>query len=282
MSLKKIILGLLALCPLAVSAQHGFLGKHVLVDVNLNTSSQSLRPFDAKWDALWFDNLNDELDETPSTYVKDDGTSEDMEKKRWWNFNIFFSANIETIVWKKGSVMLEARMCPYSDYYFEDQIVKRTNSNFWDDFSFRLGQQRSYEAGIGYRQYLGSSSNAPYGRYIQLGVNRLQVQWKHNCLDLDKVTGLSEELTSYYKNQQKAGYEDMWAGYFEFGYNHLFFNNRLRLSLSMRTEFPVGYDAKEKDLENENIKNNAAFYAIRHYWSTNLFSLKVGAGFLIF
>ena len=179
--------------------------------------------------------------------------------------------------------MLEARFVPYSDFFYQDKpLLEFSEYNFSLEFN-RKAEERSFEAGIGYRQYMFKTSNAPYGRYIQVGVNKLQVQWRRNCLDYaarsfiaEKTKLPSKDVLERFSNEQCAGNEDLWAGYLELGYNHLFLNDRLRVSFAMRTEFPFLGKAEEDDLP------NIGYYAVRHFWSTNTFSLRAGVGFLLF
>lgn len=283
MNLKKYIFLVLCFLPLMAGAQGVFLGKRMLIDANVYTSSKAFRPFDVDEQILVVNILDEDdflYDEHDDGYLTDDGTYKEIEKKKFWDCNIFFSASIETMLWRKGSVMLEARFLPYSDFIYEDAAVL-----YYRDNVYRMAEERSFEAGIGYRQYMFKTSCAPYGRYIQVGVNKLQVQWRHNCLSNDAIETLENinskyktgvvELKDRFKTEQKAGYEDLWAGYVELGYNHLFLNNRLRVSLAMRSEFPFLSKAEDE-------YPNVGYNAVRHFWSTNIFSLRAGVGFLLF
>ncbi len=281
MKLTKYLLGIFALCmPFAATAQT-FLGKRLIVDANVGTSSQLVRPFDLDEQFLWIKGEPDYFNygSLENYYLNEDGNFKEMDARKFWDFNLFCSVDAEVILWKKGSAILEARMAPYTDFYFKGpQVVK------YNEFTVQKAQERSFEAGLGYRQYMFSSSTAPFGRYIQVGLNKVQVQWKKGCTNINNLLSedtynkqyLVEESKDALKTEQKSGYNDLWAGYLELGYNHLFFNNHLRLSLSMRTEFPFGYDAYES------VCPNADYYSIRHFWSSNFLSLKAGVGYVIF
>lgn len=282
---KYLISTILCCLPFVAGAQ-GFLGKRVLLDANVYTSSKVVRPFDYNDQFITTPDLDDPFYDSfdSDSYFDDkDCQTKAMDVYHFWDCNIFFSASIETILWRKGSLMLEARFVPYSDYFYQDKPLPGISEYSYSlDFN-RKAEERSFEAGIGYRQYMFKTSNAPYGRYIQVGVNKLQVQWRRNCLDhaarafiTEKTKLPSRDVLERFSTEKCAGNEDLWAGYLELGYNHLFLNDRLRVSLAMRTEFPFLGKAEEDELP------NVGYYAVRHFWSTNLFSLRAGVGFLLF
>ena len=282
---KYLISTILCCLPLVAGAQ-GFLGKRVLLDANVYTSSKVVRPFDYNSQFITVpepDDLFYTTFDSDSYFDEKDCETKSMEGYHLWDCNIFFSASIETILWRKGSLMLEARFVPYSDFFYQDKpLLGFLELNFPLEFN-RKAEERSFEAGIGYRQYMFETSNAPYGRYIQVGVNKLQVQWRRNCLDeaarafiAEKTHIPSQEVFERFSSEKSAGNEYLWAGYLELGYNHLFLNDRLRVSFAMRTEIPFLGKAEEDDLP------NVGYYAVRHFWCTNLFSLRAGVGFLLF
>ena len=238
---KYIISILLSVISLNAFSQSAYLGKRILVDLNVSASSKKERPFDLNDQVILFGGFD-----------KFDG------KYKWWEFNTFFSADVEAIMWKKGSIMLQAKYIPSSDYVYTAESV----SDYYYD-----AHESSLEYGIAYRQYCCSSSRAPFGRYLQLGVSRVQLSWDDDELKYEKNLKKSKPALS--------GEEDFYSASFEIGYCHLFFEH-LRLSLAMRTDVPFLYDASKND------ESTAAYYAVRHYWCTNLFSMKLGIGYLLF
>lgn len=272
---KRFIYTILAaLFSLTTSAQTGYLGKRFLVDVNVGASSQAFRVFDYDYQFAWV-----------SKYSLDNGYRLDnnfntttVSNKHYWQFFVNLSADVEAILWDMGSAMVEARFNPYSSFLYEDKI----NSTRYEAY-VREADERSMEFGVGYRQYVKKrKSHAPYGRYIQVGVNKVMLDWKRDAMNLD---GLDPDdfykeseykaQCDHFKKEKLSGDQDFFAGYLELGYNNLFLQ-RLRVSLSMRTEFPFATDVYKSGMQNQD------YYAVRHFWSQNFFQLKAGVGFLIF
>jgi hypothetical protein len=209
----------------------GFMGKHFVLDVNAGIAPSNIAPHD-------------------------NGSHEDIGlMSGFFDYRCVPSADLECIVWRKGSLMV--------DFHYQSSVSFVEDANVWseDGSSSVTAADISYcDLQLAYRQYIFSSSNAPYGRYLQVGCGHV-------------VTDCDMEHTTYSKRDktERDGSCDFNVVSAEIGYNHLFFNNHIRLSFAVRAVHRLGKDESDD-------KINSQWY----YDNANQYSLKAGIGYVLF
>lgn len=258
------------LCGMCFSQNPGYMGNHVIFNVEGSLSPSWVRPNSMT------SVLNENVDSKHS--------------RRYLGLNYFLSPSVEVIVWDKGTVGAGY------DYYnskfngvLERDFSYSNGSMVFEDYNF-TGNVVAHGFNVFYKQYLGDT-HAPLGPYVKVTFDGLF--YKYACNEpLPHWTQYYEEhpdLSSEFVPVRKDGSDNIFGLKAEFGYDYVFFN-RLKLSMgvTLGTTFG-GYKAlnvKTKDtFEMEetssyvlNVNNYVRNRILNAYW----FGIKIGIGLLAF
>jgi hypothetical protein len=253
-----ILLSLIIAGGSLFSQNPGYMGRHVLVNMDV-TISPSWRNPNAVSEAMIASGIS------PST-------------AKYFGLNYFLSPNLEVIVWRKGTVGAGY------NYYKSPFVLQRSSSGSLFSYNYDVSEKPMMTAhgfNVFYKQYLGSTM-APMGQYLKFTFDGFFYKYEVPASAMMEYMGYYD---NYYamsnpgvEQQEPTGNHQLFGFKVEYGYDYFVLNClKLSMGVSLGTTFG-GYKAIGRNSSALTITDFADNRLLNAYW----FGVKVGLGFLTF
>jgi len=247
-----ILLSLIIAGGSLFSQNPGYMGRHVLVNMDVTISPSWKNP-NAVSEAMIASGIS-------------------ASTAKYFGLNYFLSPNLEVIVWRKGTVGAGY------NYYKSPFVLQRSSSGSWFSYNYEVSDKPMMTAhgfNVFYKQYLGSTM-APMGQYLKFTFDGFF--YKYEVPVGGGIHPFSWDETSPIDTESPTGKHQLFGFKVEYGYDYFVLNClKLSMGVSLGTTFG-GYKAIGRNSSVLTVTDFADNRLLNAYW----FGVKVGLGFLTF